>query len=68
MKTPQDLLPRRSLGAREAHRELRTAPGADSREAAATTGRSAGPSRGVRLPPLRQMAFSEPLPSDYYLG
>ena len=68
MNTPQDLLPRRSLRAREAHRELRTGPGADLREAASAAGRPPGPSRGVRLPPLVQLAFAEPLPSDYYLG
>ena len=67
MKT-QDLLPRRSPRARDARREPGTAPATGSREGAARPGWLAGASRGVHLPSLVQLAFTDPLPSDYYLG
>ena len=67
MKSP-DLLPSRPQRARDTHRELRTGSGTDSREAATRPGRFTGPTRGIRVPSLVQLAFAEPLPSDYYLG
>src|SRR5690606_4852791 len=55
MTTPPDFLPRRSQRAREAHRELRTGPVADSREAA-PSGWPTNRERGVHLPSLAHLA------------
>jgi hypothetical protein len=68
MKSPPAFLPHRPLGARQAHRELRAGTMVERREAAMISSRQTDTSRGAHPPSWNQLAFTDPLPSDYYLG